>query len=132
MAGKIYMSLLKKRQKFRIHIMVYLFFLLMLNTTGYSQNVRSKVNDGNERYLEEKYEEALNNYQDALIDDPQNEISQFNRGNALYKLDKFDKALEAYQNILGSEEPDTGLRARHYGRGFRLPVMAVQPGAQGF
>ena len=73
-------------------------------TLLFSQSLREKVNNGNELYNQEKYDEALNSYQDALLEDPQNEISHFNEGDALYKLEKYDKAIEAYQKIFGSQE----------------------------
>ena len=90
------------RQRLSFYLVISLGFLF--TTTGFSQEIRAKVNDGNVLYHEEKYEEALNSYQDALLDDPQSEIAHFNQGNALYKLKKYDKSLEAYQKVIGSED----------------------------
>ena len=78
--------------------------LIVQGTSLFSQSIRSKVNDGNSYYHEEKYEEALNNYQDALLDDPKHDITTFNQGDALYKLAKYEKAIEAYQKIIGSSD----------------------------
>ena len=62
--------------------------LILMSNLLFAQSFRSKINEGNEKYNEENYEEALNSYQDALLDNPQNAIAHFNRGDALYKLEK--------------------------------------------
>ncbi len=77
-----------------------------------AQSIRSKINKGNEEYDQEKYEEALSAYQDALLDDPMNEAGVFNKGDALYKLKKYDEAVEAYQKILSGK--DINLSAQSY------------------
>jgi tetratricopeptide (TPR) repeat protein len=90
--------------KHGIKLIVIVLFLAGLSTLGYTQSLRSKVNGGNSQYHEEKYEEALNSYQDALLDDPKNEIVSFNQGDALYKLEKYEKSIEAYQKVIGSSD----------------------------
>ena len=86
-----------------VYILIVL-FLFVQSSSVWSQSVRSKINEGNSQYQEEKYEEALNNYQDALLDDPKNNVAIFNQGDALYKLEKYDKAIEAYQKIIGGKD----------------------------
>ena len=54
------------------------------------QSLRNKINKGNDLYKAEKYDEALNTYQDALLDDPQNKIAIFNKGDALYKNEQYE------------------------------------------
>jgi tetratricopeptide (TPR) repeat protein len=78
--------------------------LSMHTSTVFGQSIRSKVNGGNTQYQEEKYEEALNSYQDALLDDPKHNIATFNQGDALYKLEKYEKAIESYQKVIGSTD----------------------------
>jgi tetratricopeptide (TPR) repeat protein len=91
-----------KRQRLSLYLVISIGFFS--TTTGFSQEIRTKVNDGNVLYHEEKYEEALNSYQDALLEDPQSEIAHFNQGDALYKLNKYEKSIEAYQKVIGSED----------------------------
>ncbi len=89
---------------------------ILLCTLVFAQSFRSKINDGNKNYTEEKYEEALNSYQDALLDDPQNAIAHFNRGDAYYKIEKYDQAIEEYQKALTGK--DIALEAKtHYNIG---------------
>jgi len=94
MAGKICMS----RILFSILLCVIFYDILP------AQSLRSKINEGNKKYHEENYDEALNKYQDALLDDPQHEIAHFNEGDANYKMEKFDKAIESYEKVLGSKD----------------------------
>jgi len=90
--------------QYGLKLLLFVIFITFLIDIGNAQSIRSKVNGGNAHYHEEKYEEALNNYQDALLDDPKNEIVSFNQGDALYKLEKYEKAIEAYQKVIGSSD----------------------------
>ena len=76
-----------------------------------ADSVRGKVNKGNEYFKQGKYEQALAQYQDALLDDPLNEIAIFNQGNAFYKLKKYKEAIEAYQKVVGSQNLDLSAKA---------------------
>ena len=76
-----------------------------------AQSIRAKVNQGNEKYHGEKYEEALTNYNDALLDDPLHEIAIFNEATANYKLKKYDLAIESLQKLAGSEDLNLSAKA---------------------
>ena len=90
--------------------------ILVLNSIIFAQSLRTKINEGNDKYNEEQFEEALNSYQDALIDDPQSAIAHFNRGDAFYKMEKYEQALEEYQKALSAK--DINLEAKtHYNIG---------------
>ncbi len=86
--------------------------ILIIAGTVSAQSLRGKVSRGNDEYREEKYQEALNSYQDALLSDPQHEIARFNTGDALYKLEKYDQAREAYEKLIGS--PDIRLESQAF------------------
>ncbi len=70
-----------------------------------AQSARKKVLEGNRLYLEEKYDEANNKYQDALLEDPGSTDIQFNIGNVLYKKNNPEKAIESYQKSLSADDP---------------------------
>ncbi len=91
-------------------LIINLMIILMLGTVQ-AESVRSKINKGNELFKQGKYEQALAQYQDALLDDPLNEIALFNQGDALYKLKKYKEAIEAYQKVVGSQNLDLSARA---------------------
>jgi len=96
--------------------MKIIFIWILFNSIVFAQSFGSKINDGNEKYSAEKYEEALNAYQDALLDDPQSAVAHFNRGDAFYKLEKYEEAIEEYQKALLGK--DIELEAKtHYNIG---------------
>ena len=79
--------------------------LIVVLLFGVSQadSIRAKVKKGNEYFAQGKYEEALAAYQDALLDDPLNEIALFDQGDAYYKMKKYKEAIEAFQKVVGSK-----------------------------
>jgi len=65
---------------------------------------RPKVKEGNKYYAQGKFDQALNKYQDALIDNPESPEIHFNIGDALYKKKKYEEALKSYQKALATED----------------------------
>jgi len=55
-----------------------------------AQAERKKVAEGNRLYSEEKYDEANNKYQDALLENPTSLPVLFNVGNVLYKKNDYE------------------------------------------
>lgn len=90
---------------------VFLALLLSLSNL-FAQGIRTKVNKGNEEYKNEKYEDALVQYKDALLDDPLHEVAIFNEANAQYKLKKYEDAIASYQKLAGSS--DINLASKSY------------------
>lgn len=72
---------------------------------AFAQSARKKILEGNGLFSEEKYDEANNIYQDALLDNPTSSAIQFNIGNVLYKKSDFEKALESYYQSLDTDDP---------------------------
>ncbi|MEJ2055869.1 MAG: tetratricopeptide repeat protein, partial [Calditrichaceae bacterium] len=93
-------------------LLIYIFIFSGIQTI-FAQGIRSKVNEGNQNFKAEKYEEALSKYQDALLDEPVNEKIIFNKGDALYKLKKYDEAIEEFQKVVGSEDLNLSAKALH-------------------
>jgi Ca-activated chloride channel family protein len=70
-----------------------------------AQPGRKKVIEGNQLFMEEKFDEANNKYQDALLDNPNSLEIQYNVGDVLYKKNDFEKALEMYDKVLNTDDP---------------------------
>ena len=85
-------------------LLFYAIIVIFLGST-YAQSSRKKVAQGNRLYSEEKYDEANNKYQDALLEDPGSFLIPYNVGDVLYKKKNYDKALESYQKALNSTDP---------------------------
>ena len=78
--------------------------ILLLIGASLADSIRGKVKKGNELFTQGKYEEALAAYQDALLDNPLNEIALFDQGDAYYKMKKYKEAIDAYQKVVGSKD----------------------------
>jgi len=85
--------------------------------TLYGQSTRSLINEGNDLYEENKYDEAEINYRKALNEDQTSVAGTFNLGNALNKQGKFDQSASEFEAAaMKAEEKDTRAAA-HYNRG---------------
>jgi Ca-activated chloride channel homolog len=73
---------------------------------------RSKIKDGIESFQSEKWDESLNKFQDALVDDPTNPLLHFNVGDALYKKKNFEEALKSFEKSLNTK--DVSLQQQAY------------------
>ncbi|HHS12486.1 MAG TPA: tetratricopeptide repeat protein [bacterium] len=73
---------------------------------------RRQVRQGNALYEKKRYDEAAEQYQDALIKNPASPVIRYNLGNVLYKKENYEKALEAYRQSLDFDDPL--LRARAF------------------
>jgi len=76
---------------------------LLFQTAVRAQPERKKIAEGNQFYLEEKYDQALNKYRDAQVHAPESRVIKFNVGNAQYKKSKFEEALKEYDASLASD-----------------------------
>lgn len=64
-------------------------------------NFRKYINQGNNLFNKQKYEEAIEKYNSAEIKKPDSAIVYYNRGNALYKQQLYEQAVKDYQKSLG-------------------------------
>ena len=79
----------------RIRITLIFIIVYLIGFCSYSAaGLRNKVNQGNRHYKNKKYEEALQEYRDALIDDPESEELHYNLGDALYKNGNYEEAVK--------------------------------------
>ena len=63
-------------------------------------SVRGLVNEGNDAYRSEAFEEALQSYDRALERDPDSPYATLNRANALYRSGNFAEAAEGYSQAV--------------------------------
>jgi Ca-activated chloride channel homolog len=94
-----------------MNVRVQILCLIMMTTSlviVYGQSVRSLVNDGNNLYKEQKFNDAEVNYRKALEKEPELVQGHFNLGNVLYKQNKPDESIREYENaLLKAEAPET-------------------------
>jgi tetratricopeptide (TPR) repeat protein len=89
----------------------FLLVALSLPVAVWAQPGRDAVASGNRLYDEGRFEEAHEQYLEALREAPDSPIAPFNDGNALYRTDEFQRAMEAYQQAAESGDPTVDARA---------------------
>ena len=103
-------------------------FTFFLTYPLYAQPERKKVQEANELYKAEKYNEALNLYHDAALDNPLSPGIHYNIGNTLYKQGNYEEALLEYDKVLTAKDADLYFRS-YYNMGNTLYRMGKLPEA---
>ena len=89
------------------HIFTWGLILLVVGCLGWKNPFTNKTKEGNKLYTQEKYEEALKEYLDAQLDNPESEALHFNIGNVLFKQKKYKEAGDEYQKACQSRDVST-------------------------
>ena len=76
-----------------------------------AQPGRGAVEAGNRLYAEGRFEEAHEQYLEALRAAPDSPVAPFNNGAALYRTDEFQRATEAFRQAAESGDPAVEARA---------------------
>lgn len=64
-----------------------------------------KLKKGIVAYEAESWDEALNHFQNALVDEPENPQLHYNVGTALYKKERYEDAATSFEKALQTEDP---------------------------
>ena len=83
------------------YILLVLPFFLVGWIGGWSQAIKR----GNEYYKAGAYDAALEAYQSAAEDRPEDAISRYNLGTALYQKEQFEKASDEFRQSLDTTDP---------------------------
>ena len=74
-------------------------------------SARETLRQGNRLYGENQYAEAVNKYNDVLVEQPQAVEPKFNKANSYYRLDDLSEAMDLYQQV-AAESKDMPLVAK--------------------
>jgi Ca-activated chloride channel family protein len=91
------------------NISLLIFLLLALHSSA-EAGVGSSMRSGNKALNKGNIEHALEKYQEALVQEPDNEKIHYNIGRALYKLQKYPEAISEFQ--LGLLTKDKSFQAK--------------------
>ena len=83
---------------------------LAVVSTG-AEPVREMIAQGNELYAAKEYTEAINKYNEALVEKPGAVEPTFNKANSYYRLDDLGEAIDLYQEV-AAESKDMSLVAK--------------------
>jgi Ca-activated chloride channel family protein len=81
---------------------------LSLAATG---SARELLRQGDRLYGDNEFAEAVNKYNDALVEQPQAAEPKFNKANSYYRLDDLSEAMDLYQQV-AAESKDMALVAK--------------------
>ncbi len=107
-------------------LIIFSIVFLLFTDISFAGGKRKKVVEGNKLYTEKKYDEALNKYRDALLDDPESPEIHYNIGNVYYHKKKYQEALKEYNKVLSSKDPELQFKS-YYNIGNVLYRMGKLP-----
>ncbi len=79
--------------------------------TAYAESARVATSQGNKLYVQGNFNEAINKYDQALVETPEALRPKFNKANSYYRLDDLSKAMDLYREV-AAESKDMRLVAR--------------------
>lgn len=100
-----------KGYSIKIFILIILISAFVVNRSSIAAD-RSKIKDGIESFQKEQWDESLNKFQDALLDDPTNPLLHFNVGDVQYKKKNYEEALKSFEKTLNTK--DVSLQEKAY------------------
>jgi len=86
-------------------------WLLLPAVSLLAQSAAQIVKEGNQSYQAGNYDEALKQYQQPLLEGPEDPVIQYNKANCFYKLDDLEQAMNLYREV-SAESKDMELVAR--------------------
>ena len=84
-------------KKLRAVLAVLLVLLFM--KTAFGKSAELSLRQGNKLYTQGNFNEAINKYDQALIEKPQALEPKFNKANSYYRLDDLTKSLDLYREV---------------------------------
>lgn len=91
------------------HLIFFITFLSFIPVVAHAASETRLVSEGNRLFAEEKYDEALEKYNQAIVESPDSDILQFNRGLAEYRKEDYAAALGSFTKALLTD--DAGLES---------------------
>jgi Ca-activated chloride channel homolog len=83
-------------------------FVLMVAAPVQADSARQVIQQGNQQYADGQYSEAINKYNEALVEQPVAIVPKFNKANSYYRLDDLGEAIDLYQEV-AAESKDMAL-----------------------
>ncbi|HHT9110231.1 MAG TPA: tetratricopeptide repeat protein [Candidatus Brocadiaceae bacterium] len=75
---------------------------LSWTSLGWIDPLADKIREGNQRYQDGKYNEALDKYVNAQLESPNTPHIDFNIADTQYKRGKYDEAVQSYEKVMKS------------------------------
>ena len=85
--------------------------VLALGSLARADSIAQALREGNALYADGQYTEAINKYNEALVEQPTAVEPKFNKANGYYRLDDLDEAIDLYREV-ATESKDMALVAK--------------------
>ena len=85
--------------------------VLLIVQAAFADSARDSTSEGNKLYKQGNFNEAINSYDQALLEAPGALEPKFNQANSYYRLDDLGKALDLYRQV-SAESKDMKLVAK--------------------
>lgn len=92
-----------RRKSFKKAGLLALLITVLLPQTCFAAQAAVKVNSGNRHYRRGDFDQALKDYNQAMVDAPDSDIINFNQAAAFYKKEDYEKAREYFTKSLISD-----------------------------
>ena len=89
----------------------HILLVLVISQTALADSARVSTSQGNKLYKQGNFNEAINSYDQALLDAPGALEPKFNQANSYYRLDDLGKAMDLYRQV-AAESKDMKVVAR--------------------
>ncbi len=109
----------EKRRKIVVNAVVFGFVLFSAGSS-YGQSVKEKIVKGNRAYIENRFDEAEEDYRAALKKSENDATANYNLGNTLYRKDNIEEATKAYENVIAHTEDNKLKQQAFYNKGVAL------------
>ncbi len=116
----------EKRKPARMHMGILILFLFISSTSN-GQSAKEKIIKGNRAYIENRFDEAEEDYRAALKKSENDAIANYNLGNTLYRKDNTEEAAKAYENVIANTEDNTLKQQAFYNKGVVLQKINKLP-----
>lgn len=77
-------------------------FLICIALVAFAQSVNAYIKQGNQHYMQARFDLAEAQYRLALQEDPDSKEAKFNLANALHQLKKYDQANQLFDQLQAS------------------------------
>jgi Ca-activated chloride channel family protein len=102
-------------------------FIIFTPGNSYAQSAKEKIVKGNKAYIENRFDEAENDYRDALKKSENDPTANYNLGNTLYRKDITEEAAKAYDHVIANTENNTLKQKAFYNKGVALQKAKKLP-----
>ena len=83
----------------RHKIITVLLLLVIPAQIAFAESVKEQVRKGNKKYAQGNFNDAINEYDQALVEKPDAMRPKFNKANSYYRLDDIAKAMDLYEEV---------------------------------